>query len=250
MKRADFYLSTIDLKAYGIAAEHGFGVEIAEYCTAWNMDDEFVPTDASVRSKMSGIKNCTFHAPFNELFPCAIDRKAQELADFRYRQAISLAREYGAKKVVIHGGYNPWIYYPVWYVEKSILFWKAFLEKDPGVEIVLENVLETEPEMLLDIVKGVDDPRLKICLDTGHINAYSKIPVEDWLEKCAPCIGHFHVHNNDGSQDSHSALDSGSISMKRFLECAGESCPGATFALELIDAASSVQWLIKEKVIE
>ena len=45
----------------------------------------------------------------------------------------------------------------VWYVEQSILFWKAFLEEDPGVQIVLENVLEEDPQWLLDIVKCVGE---------------------------------------------------------------------------------------------
>ena len=30
-------------------------------------------------------------------------------------QAIDLAKHYGATKVVIHGGYNPRINFPVWY---------------------------------------------------------------------------------------------------------------------------------------
>ena len=179
MTKDKLYLSTIDSKAQEIAREHGLGLEIAEYCTAWNMDEKFRETDTAVRQKLTGIQNRILHAPFNELFPCAIDPKARALAADRYRQAIGLARNYGATKVVIHGGYNARIYYPVWYVEQSIGFWKAFLEEDPGVEIVLENVLEDEPGLLLDIVKGVDDTRLRLCLDIGHANAYTPVSPMD-----------------------------------------------------------------------
>ena len=153
---------------------------------------------------------------------------------------------YLAEKIVIHGGYNPQIYYPVWYVEQSVLFWKDFLKEDPGVEIVLENVLEETPEMLLDIVKGVDDKRLRLCLDVGHVNAYSKVPVLDWLEVCNPYISHFHIHNNDGSWDTHSPLDQGSIPMKELLSRAETLCPDATFTLELTESESSVRWLLEE----
>ena len=83
---------------------------------------------------------------------------------------------------------------------------EGILKKDLGVEIVLENVLETEPQWLLDIVKGVDDPRLKLCLDVGHVNAYSKIPVTEWLASWAPYLSHFHIHNNDTSRDQHNPL--------------------------------------------
>lgn len=248
MKKAYLYISTIDTNADVVARQYGLGLEIAEYCTAWNMEDQFPETDARVQKIIEGIPNRVLHAPFNELFPCAIDPRARELAVYRYRQAIDLAKQYGAAKVIIHGGYNPWIYYPTWYVEQSILFWKEFLKEDPGVQIVLENVLEPEPEMLLDIIRGVDDSRLRMCLDIGHVNAYSKIPVRDWLNTCAPDISHFHIHNNDGSWDTHSALDCGSIPMKELLAQAEILCRDATFTLELMEAEPSVRWLLEEEL--
>ena len=249
MNKKNVYISTTAPDASQLARQYGLGIEIAEYCTAWNMDDEFATTDASVREKLESIERRILHAPFNELFPCAIDRKARALASDRYRQAIELAKIYGATKVVIHGGYNPWIYYPVWFTEQSVLFWKEFLQEDPGVQIVLENVLETDPQWLLDIVKGVDDPRLQLCLDIGHVNAYSKIPLNDWLENWAPYLSHFHIHNNDTSWDTHSPLTEGTIPMKDFLEKAAQLCPDATFTLELLEAEASVKWMAETGLI-
>lgn len=246
MKKEQIYISTIAPDASRVAREYGLNLEIAEYCTAWNMDEKFAGVDSVVRKKLEGIPTSTLHAPYNELFPCAIDKKARELAAFRYRQAIDLAKRYGSAKVVIHGGYNGWIYYPVWYTEQSILFWKEFLKEDLGVEIVLENVLEREPAWILDIIKGVDDPRLRMCLDIGHVSAYSNVSVVDWLETCAPYISHFHVHNNDGTLDQHNALNDGRIPMKEFFLRAEELCPDATYTLELMKAEDSVRWLLEE----
>ena len=243
---AKFYLSTIAPDASEIAKKYNLGIEIAEFCTAWNMDDAFVTTDATVSEKVADIPQRILHAPFNELFPCAIDPKARALAADRYRQAIKLAKQYAAKKVVIHGGYNPWIYYPVWYVEQSVLFWKEFLQEDPGVEIVLENVLETEPQWLADIVSGVNNPRLRLCLDIGHVNAYSTSSVMDWLNSWAPYLSHFHIHNNDGCSDQHAPLQKGTIAMRHFLRHAMELCPNATFTLEVLEASPSVRWLLEE----
>ncbi|MBO7252257.1 MAG: sugar phosphate isomerase/epimerase [Oscillospiraceae bacterium] len=249
LRPSQLYLSTIDEKASALAAQYGLGLEIAEYCTAWNMDQEFVPTDKIVMDKIDGCRNLVLHAPFNELFPCAIDPKARQLAADRYRQAIGLAKRYGAEKVVVHGGYNPWLYYPVWYVEQSVVFWKEFLQEDPGVQIVLENVLEENPQMLLQILQQVDNPNLKMCLDIGHAHAYSKTPVMQWLDECAQVISHFHIHNNDSSWDTHSPLDQGSIPMDLFLEKAGKLCMDATFTLELPQSASSVNWLAERCVM-
>lgn len=238
-----FYISTIATDAAEAAHKHGMGLEIAEFCTARKMDEQFRETDAAVRKKLEGIEKSVLHAPFNELFPCAIDPKARTLAAERYRQAIDLAVKYGAEKVVIHGGYNPWIFYPVWYVEQSIEFWKAFFADAPDAIIVLENVLEETPDMLLDIVKGVADPRLRLCLDVGHVNTYSRMPVMDWLMRWTPYLSHFHIHNNDGSRDSHSALRQGTIPMKELLKKAVELCPNATFTLEVMEAEPSIKWL-------
>ena len=244
MENHRFYLSTISADAADTARRYGLGLEIAEYCTAYNMDERFLETDEAVREKLSGIARVTLHAPFNELFPCAIDPRARALAAERFREAIALAKRCGAEKVIIHGGYNPQMYYPCWYTEQSAVFWKDFLRVDPGVDIVLENVLEEEPEYLLDIVRAADHPRLGLCLDIGHANAYSTVPAVEWLERFAPYLRHFHLHNNDGNCDAHAPLDEGSIPMKEFLEKALALCPGATFTLELPeDTARGALWL-------
>ena len=245
MKREQIYLSTVDPRAGELARELGLGVEIAEYCTAWNMDREYPQTDERLRGALAGNPRRILHGPFNELFPCAIDPEARDLAARRYRQAIALARDYGADKVVIHAGFNPWLYYPVWFREQSAVFWREFLAEDPGVEIVLENVLEQEPEWMTDILRAVDSPRLRLCLDVGHVNAYSPVDAAQWLRRCAPWISHFHLHNNNGTRDAHDPLFRGSIPMEELLTLAGALCPEATFTLELPDAENSARELMK-----
>ena len=244
--RQKLYLSTIDPKAGQLARDYGLGVEIAEYCTAWNMDADFARTDQTVRRAIDGVQRRIFHAPFNELFPCAIDPQARALAARRYRQAMELAAEYDCKKLVIRGGYVTNVYFPAWYTHQSVCFWREFLETAPeDVTIFLENVLEEEPQMLLDILRQVKDPRLRMCLDVGHAHVYSKIPVMEWLEACAPWIGHFHIHNNDGSRDSHCPLDQGTIPMEKLLGRIEQLCPQASLTLELAEAESSVRNLLE-----
>ena len=80
MNREKIYLSTIASDAPLFAREYGFGLEIAEYSTAWNMDRRFEVTDSRVRESLKGISRSILHAPVNELFPCAVDEKARELA--------------------------------------------------------------------------------------------------------------------------------------------------------------------------
>ncbi|MGN0998909.1 MAG: sugar phosphate isomerase/epimerase family protein [Faecousia sp.] len=244
----NFYLSTIDERAHLLARQYGMGIEIAHFCTPWCLDEEFPQTDALVRGMLGCSDRFTLHAPFSELFPCAVDPKVRAVAAERYRQVIQVARGYGISKIVVHGGYNPHIYFPVWYKEQSVKFWKEFVSEIPeNMVFCLENVLEEEPNMLTEIVSGVGDSRVRMCLDVGHANAYSKIPVMTWLEKCAPYVEHVHIHNNDGSRDSHSPLWEGTIPMGKLLTQTEERCPNATVTLELMNAEPSLQWLKREK---
>ena len=44
----NLYISTIADDAEELAAQYGLGLEIAEYCTAWNMDKNFTHCDTVV----------------------------------------------------------------------------------------------------------------------------------------------------------------------------------------------------------
>lgn len=240
------YISTIASDAAETAAEYGLGLEIAEYCTAMNMDLLFDSMSAQVDEKIKGIKKLVFHGPFNELFPCAIDPKARELAAYRFNQAIALAESCGACKIIFHGAFSPYLYFPVWYVDESIKFWKEFMKGVPEkLTICLENVLEPEPEMLKNIAEGVGHDRLKLCLDIGHVNAYSKIDVMQWLRVQGSWIDHFHVHNNYGDYDSHNPIMEGNIDIDDFFRASKEFCPKASYTLELLDSQSSAVYMKK-----
>ena len=250
MRSEKTYVSTIDPNAGALALKFGLGVEIAEYCTAYNMDQYFEQTDLRVRDTIKGIPRRILHAPFNELFPCAIDPKARELAACRYGQAIKLAKDYHAEKIVIHSGHAPAFYYDCWFEEKSVAFWKQFLETLPKDAVIcLENVLETQPEPLLHVLETVADERLTICFDMGHAHAYSQRPTEAWLELFAPFISHFHIHNNNGAFDSHSHLFDGTMDMEAMLRRAVMLCPDAGFTLEVSDAGPDIKWLRERELL-
>ena len=87
MNSNQLYLSTIDPSAGELAKKFGLGVEIADFCTAANMDEHFAKTRSFLEGKLEGIPRRLLHGPFNELFPCAIDPLARKLAAYRYDQA-------------------------------------------------------------------------------------------------------------------------------------------------------------------
>jgi sugar phosphate isomerase/epimerase len=243
--REKLYISTTAEDAPALAGEYGLGLEIADFCTAMNMDVLFREKDAAVREKMRAADRFVFHAPFSELCPAAIDPLVREVTRRRYRQAISLAEDYGIKKLVIHSGFIPHVYFPEWYIPESVGFWKDFLSELPeGMTVCLENVMESGPELLRDIVSGVNDPRLRACLDTGHAFSHTPDPeLTGWIDTLAPYLGHVHIHNNDGAADRHRPLGEGGIDMRSVLDRILSLVPEATFTVENMLAAPSIDWL-------
>lgn len=251
MKQTQLYLSTVDENAPSLCRKYGLGLELAEFCTAWNLDDEFAATDRKVRQEMEGISRFTLHGPYNELFPCAIDKKARQLCLNRYLQTMEVARGYGIHKLIFHAGFNHALYFPIWFTQQSTLFFKDFVKEIPeDMTIALENVVEEDPAWITEILAAVDSPKLRMCLDVGHARAYSKFTPSQWVNEAAPFIDHFHIHNNDGSRDSHSPLMEGSIPMMDLLSQIETQCPEATLTLELPEAESSLHWLLQNKILE
>lgn len=243
MKKELFYLSTIDSRAPEIARDFGLGLELAQFCTARNMDEDHGKVSRQVIDQLAGIQRCLMHGPFNELYPCAIDPRARALATERYSQALQLADRFGAGKLILHAGFQPYQYFPIWFVEQSIVYWKEFLQNWQGSTcIVLENVMETDPRWLLEIMQKVNDPRLRLCLDVGHAHVYSKIPVEEWVRMLSPWLSHFHIHNNSGEADLHDPLFRGSIRMESLLTLIETLCPDATVTAEVIDNTDNLEF--------
>ena len=106
--------------------------------------------------------------------------------------------------------------------------------------VSLENVMEETPDSLLAIVTQVDDPRLRLCLDVGHVNCYSSVPAIQWMAQWGDALSHLHLHNNDAAADRHAALSQGSLDMAEIIR---GIAPTMTATLELIEIGDSVHWL-------
>lgn len=239
------YISTVADDCSELAEKYAIGIEICEFCTAANMDTpQFEIWDAVVRDRLRKSSRQIFHAPFSEIYPSAIDPRAVGLAYDRLMQAAELAMNYNIRRMVVHGGYIPTVYYPEWFHDRSVSFWSRIARQLPDdFKIVVENVLEDTPERLLDIVLEVNDPRIGLCLDVGHANASTEVPVMDWINCMGSNIAHVHIHNNDGLHDFHRTLGDGTFDMDIAISRIMELAPEASFTIENEHAALSLKWL-------
>ena len=239
-------LSTMDENAHTLARKYDLGLELADFTYApWMEDPSRVE---AAREKTMGFDTLLLHGPFAELCPCAVDPRVRQVSMDRVLQAAELAESLGVSRVLFHGGFIPLVYFPEWYVEQSVLFWKEALDRiPPDVTLLVENVMEPGPETLVRIARGVNDPRLGLCLDVGHANTIvSKAPPLGWIPPMAPYLRHVHLHNNEGSMDTHSPLGQGRIPMEEVLEKILTRCPKATFTIENQDCRDSVRYLLEK----
>lgn len=240
------YISTIASDCADIARKHSLGLEIAEFCYAPNMDDpeHFRRAAELVRESGCG-ERLFFHAPFAELSPCSIDPLVRDVVRRRFDKALLAADSVGAKRIVFHSGFIPFVYYKEYFVDESVKFWQSFLRDAPNdMLFALENVMEPEPDITAAVAEGVNDPRFGLCLDIGHANSrVSDIPLESWTDVFAPRLLHVHLHNNYGGDDLHNPLGDGSIPMRETITAIAERCPDASFTIENMLCAPSVDWL-------
>ena len=247
MKKERLFLSTIADDAVQTAREFGLGVELAQFCLAENMDKTPPDVQASLDAALE-VPRRVFHAPFAELCPAAIDPLVRAVTRRRYLQAAALAKRYGAEKMVVHSGFIPLVYYPEWFAPQSAAFWREFLNDVDGLTLCVENVMETSPDALRQVVEQVNDPRLRICFDVGHAFCQSG-DLAPWLDALAPYLSHVHLHNNYGTFDEHLGLPDGTLDMAAVIRQLEALAPQATYTLEVRSARASVEWLLKEGLL-
>lgn len=197
----------------------GGGVESIEFSVSENLD--ILPQMLQEYEKRLENLECRelmIHGPFLDLNPMAFDSLVAEATRTRYEQAYEAARALGAKKIVYHTGFVPSVYYLEGWAERMIDFYRCFLEDKPSdIQILMENVLDPFPQPIAEIAENIVHPAFGICLDVGHANCYSDIPLQEWLEVQSPYIRHLHIHDNHGDRDAHLALGDGVIPFEKLM---------------------------------
>lgn len=256
--RGRVFVATFSDKATDAIRDYGVGMEINDTCISEMLDGYDDP--GSELYKMidkeiadAGPEGLILHGPFTEIIPAAIDPHMKDAALARLDQAYRVCEHYGIRKMIVHNGWIPFMYYKSWQVEKGSAFWKEFMSDKPeDFEICIENVLEDEPYMLQELMAEINDPRIRICLDIGHAHAMTTddYTVDDWIRVLSPYISHFHLHNNDGTGDTHSAFDDGTMDMESIFDQI-DSYLGdeVTFTVEARPAEECLEWMLEHRLI-
>ena len=152
-------------------------------------------------------RRLTLHGPFQDLLPGSLDDAILAASRRRLRQAFRYLPVFKPLAVVCHLGYEARL--DGWdqeaWLARSVATWKELAARAAAhrVTVMLENVYETEPELLLEVVGRVGADNLRVCLDVGHLYAFGGGDLSHWLHTLAPVIGQLHLHDNHGITDEH-----------------------------------------------
>lgn len=232
-----------------IAKNNNFGIEFQSFYSHEHYLDKNIKIHKKIINDISPV---SMHGIFPDLNPGSIDPELRKIAKKRFNQSYKVAKKLNTKSIVYHIGYVPGAGYPPNWIKRAIVFLKEFLNGKPkSFNIYLENMFEHTPNILFDVIEGLNRNNVKVCLDIGHAHCYSKTSVLKWIEKLQDKIGYVHIHDNNGLKDEHLGIGKGNIPMKKVLNALKKYSPEAKWALEVNpkDINQTITWLKKNKYI-
>lgn len=157
----------------------------------------------------------TFHAPFMDLRPGALDPRIRQISADRLRQLFDLIPWFRPRSVVCHPSFDERYYITTesQWLENSLETWRPLLGAIDGLEtiIALENVYERDPGQMKPLLDALDSPQARFCFDAGHAHAFGYAPLGLWMDTLGDFLGEIHIHDNHGTTDEHLAVGEGSI---------------------------------------
>jgi len=201
-------ISTIDELDVSTYNRLSLGVEIQDF-TEPNLSEAEIE-DLALRYKrlLSDLKQPkSLHGPFLDLKPSSPDPMIRAISQERYCNALQIAADLEADYIIFHSQINPQLNEPFLAGlnnRQSRDAWLEIIGQVPDFHgtIVIENVFESTPAMLKELIETISVPNIKVNLDIGH-SKLGTAPLDDWIRELKDHIAYIHLHSNNGIHDQH-----------------------------------------------
>ncbi len=207
------------LKSIDFLRSNSIGVEIAAHDTNWllNIFKESVTSKLGedLRGKKIKVRAA---GPIFDLNPGSLDHVVRKHTETCFLRAVDLAKSLDAQALVLPSGFNPLL------PDESVEGWQELcLEtwervgesaRKKGVEIILKNVFDHSPDIILWLLDALEGLPFGACLDVGHVNVYSNVEIKTWLGSFKKHLCEIHLHDNLGTSDDHLPIGEGIIDFK------------------------------------
>ena len=234
IKLEDIILGKTEISRSAKSLLDGFEIVITE---PYFLD--FVNEDPAefrkVQKFLEGMK-VSVHLPFYDLNLGSPDRRICEHSFNSIISGLVFAHRLGAENAVSHLGYN--IKLSKNSTEKWFRLFAQAKEKiensaaQKGITVVWENTYEKDFYLFDRMIEL--NPETRLCLDVGHCNCFADFTAVEFFNRYNSNIRHFHIHDNDGTEDSHAAPGLGNIDFAQVVDIVDKSTANtAVFELEI-----------------
>lgn len=232
-------------KVFPLCLSHRLGIELQSFWNP-NLADQFPSRMENQQIKIRSIQPLSMHGTFGDLNCGSYDPKIRAISLERISFSLKIALDMHVNHLILHHGYIPHTSPEKYWIPRFVETLTGFLDKHPGeIEFHLENMLELSPDIMIETLDSISDPRVSACLDIGHAHCNSTIPVLKWIEMLGSRVKYVHLHDNDGSADQHLAIGEGTVPMQEVCNALNKYSPKAIWAIESQPGglAKSIDWM-------
>ncbi len=227
-----------------IAAQYRLGIEVMAFAFPDVLDGDWEDLLHDYKEALRMVRGpITMHGPFLDMAPGSPDKRINEICRARYKHGIHIASELNARCIMFHANFIAAIHNPEyrqgWHA-RNLVFWHDMAEyaQEHDVTIAIENMWEFDPYIIGDLLREINHPYLRACIDVGHAHLFSiqqdeKLSFEVWLRTMEPYLLHFHMNNNDGKLDVHRGFPDGVLDYNSLLKRVRQLRRPVTMTLEM-----------------
>ncbi len=178
----------------------------------------------------------TMHGPYGSINPGSANEEVRRGTEKRYERVLEVLEGLRPRTVVLHAGYNERKFHgdtDLW-LAQSMKTWPRFVKEAEriGVVIAAENIFEKTPATLKALVDEIDSPNFGVCIDSGHLNVFSTVEMEEWFSTLAHKIMEVHIHDNSGEADDHLPVGEGHIDFPLFFSLLKKYAADPVYTIE------------------
>ncbi|MDX1622532.1 MAG: sugar phosphate isomerase/epimerase family protein [Gemmatimonadota bacterium] len=221
-----------------VLAEEDVGIEVALYDTEWLLNLERTTAIRRLGDQLAerGIE-VSVHAPIFDLNPGSLDAVIRKHTRRCWERAIGVGGALGARQMTFHTGYLPLLpasAFPGW-LALSLEVWERMVDlaSDAGVTILLENMFEPNPGILLDLRDQLDARHVGFTLDVAHTHIYGSVEPDAWWPALGEAVREIHLHDTDGFSDEHLPIGEGAVDWRATFEAIFRYAPDALKVIEM-----------------
>ncbi len=219
---------------------------------------QLAPGDRKALRLLSSQCDLSVHAPGFELNLASANPGSRDEAVRQYREAVYLAAEIGASRLVLHEGHLSY-----WKLDRRTARQAAvvglsqvlYIARQVGVTVALENtnygkfaMYNTWQEWVA-LADELTDPTLRLTLDVGHATlAGWDIPA--LIRALSGQIAQIHVHDTGGQADDHLLPGQGVVDWPGIGQALRETGCSAPLILESGPLASAEEVKVGKKWLE